>query len=86
MEKLLLIALLIVGCDLYKKVMGLGQESKEGICVLKDENSNKYQCHPQTEESQCISDSINGGFVLTYWGNNFDCCQDWCNENEVECN
>ena len=79
MKKLLLIALLIAGCDIFKEV-------KDDICVLKDNNSNKYDCYPQTDESQCISDSINKELALTYHGNNFDGCQDWCNKNEVECN
>ena len=71
----LTILLLIAGCALFK----------EEICVLKDDNSNKFDCYPQIDESQCISDSENKGFALIYQGKYYENCQDWCNNNDVEC-
>ena len=75
MIRRLIILLLIVGCGIFE----------EEICVLKDDSSNKFDCYPQTDESQCISNSQNKEFVLLYQGDKYEDCQDWCNKNGVDC-
>ena len=71
MKKLLLTALLILGCDLF--------ESEEGICVLINIETNSYSCYPQTTESQCNKDAKrNESIILRYWGERYD-CNEFCN-------
>ena len=70
MKKLLLIALLIVGCGIFEP---------EGTCVLKYTETNLYKCYPDTTESQCIGDSDNNdSIIIRYWGENYD-CNEFCN-------
>jgi len=72
MKKLLLIALLIIGCDNFFQ--------DEGICVLKYTETNSYNCYPQTTESQCITDSEKyDSIIISYWGGNYD-CNEFCVE------
>ena len=83
MIRRLIILLLIIGCD--NDIIQIGFK-KEEICVLKDDDSNKFDCYPQIDESLCKSDAQNKGFALIYHGDKYEDCQDWCNKNEVECN
>ena len=76
--KLLLIILLIVGCEDFFQ--------DEGICVLKYTETNLYKCYPDTPESQCIADSDNNdSIIIRYWGESYD-CDEYCNNqlaNEI---
>ena len=78
MKKLLLILLLIIGCDTLFEV--------EGICVLTNTTTNANNCYPDTTESQCRSDAKNSQEInLRYWGESFD-CNEYCNSqipNEI---
>ena len=78
MKKLLIILLLIVGCDNFFQ--------DEGICVLKYTETNLYKCYPDTPESQCIADSNNNdSIIIRYWGESYD-CDEYCNNqlaNEI---
>ena len=72
MKKLLLIVLLIVGCDHFFQ--------DEGICVIKYTETTIYNCYPQTTEFQCIADSEkNDSMIIIYWGENYD-CNEYCAE------
>ena len=71
MKKLLIIALLIVGCDTYFE--------PEGICVLINTETNTNNCYPQRPEAQCKSDAeMSETIHLRYWGESYDCDQ-YCN-------
>ena len=66
MKKLLIILLLLVGCDYFFE--------EEGICVLRDMVTNSYNCYPDMTESHCIQDAKkNESIILTHWGKNYDC-------------
>ena len=69
MKKLLIIALLFVGCE-----YNFFQD--EGICVLKYMETNSYNCYPDTTESHCIADAENNdSIIIRYWGQNYDCTE-----------
>ena len=73
MKKLLIIALIIVGCE-----YNFFQD--EGICVLKYTETNLYNCYPDITESQCMADSENNDSnFIRYWGENYN-CDEFCSE------
>ena len=78
MKKLLLIILLIVGCDTLFEV--------EGICVLINTTTNTNNCYPQKTKSHCRSDAEKNETInLRYWGESYD-CDEYCNSkipNEI---
>jgi hypothetical protein len=78
MKKLLIIVLMLWGCDGIPCALTFSCED-EGTCVLKYTETNLYKCYPDTTESQCIGDSDNNdSIIIRYWGENYD-CNEFCN-------
>ena len=71
MIRRLIILLLIVGCGIF--------EEEEGICVIRNMETNSNNCYPTTTESQCNADVKNNeSFIRIHWGQNYD-CDEFCN-------
>ena len=78
MKIILLILLLICGCDTFFEI--------EGICVLTNTTTTINNCYPYTTESQCKDDAkMNESIFLRYWGDSYE-CEEYCgnlNPNEA---
>ena len=79
MKKLILIAILIVGCEGLTNFV-----NKEGICILKDITIPKILCFPQVTESTCYGNT-NDNLTFIDWKQNQN-CNEYCNSViDVEC-